>query len=121
MRLDLILHDEAEPEPGGGGADDHAAVIEGELPLDAYPHLAAVLLQFPGIKTTGAQHALVDALVLGQILRLAGNRPLPEIRGRADHRHAQVRTDTRRDHVFGERLTQPNTGVEPLRYDVGKP
>src|SRR5687768_1421731 len=98
MRLDLIFHDEAEPEPGGGGTDEHADVVEGEPPLDAHSHLATVLLQFPRIKTTSAQHPQVDALMLGQVLRFVRDRPRPEVRGRADYRHAQVWADPRRDH-----------------------
>src|SRR4051794_24028191 len=104
MCFDLILHDETEPEPSGGGADDHADVVEGELSLDAHPHLAAVLLQLPGIKTTGTQQTQVDALMFGQVLRSAENRPRLEICGRADHRHAQVWADPCRDHVLGKRL-----------------
>ena len=43
-----------------------------------------------------------------------------EVRRRADHRHAHVRTDAHRDHVFGHLLAETNAGVVALGDDVGQ-
>jgi hypothetical protein len=51
VRVDLILHDEAEPEPSGRSADNQPDVVKGKLPLDAHPYFPTVLLEFPGVKT----------------------------------------------------------------------
>src|SRR5271165_4207234 len=81
VRVGLILHDEAEPEPSGRRADDHPDVIEGKLPLDAHSHLPTALFQLPCVKATGAQKAEVDALVFGQVVRRARDRVPFEIGG----------------------------------------
>ena len=64
------------------------------------------------------RQAQVDAVVLDQILRRLRRRPLLEIRGRADDRHAHVRPDPHRDHVFGHLLATAHAGVVLLGHDV---
>ncbi|MNG01905.1 hypothetical protein D3C84_849040 [compost metagenome] len=66
------------------------------------------------------RHAQVDAIVRREVVwddRLG----MPgEIRRRAHHRHAHVRADAQGNHVLGHLRTQPHTGVETLRDDIGK-
>ncbi len=67
------------------------------------------------------REAQVDARMLNEILRRQRQTTLGEIRGRANHGGADVRSDAHGDHVLGHLLTPAHPGVETLRRDVGQP
>jgi hypothetical protein len=56
--------------------------------------------------------------VLDQFLRLLRFRPVSEIGGSADDRHARVEPDPYRNHVLGDLFAIPHAGIETLRDDI---
>ena len=68
-----------QPEAGKRGIDLLRCGTEGELPFDAHPDLAAVLVELPGIDIVMPGQAQIDAIVPEQILGFLRFRPVLEV------------------------------------------
>jgi len=72
------------------------------------------------IQPAGCRQSQIYAFMLSEILRRSRFRSRREVRWRPHDRHAHVRPDARGDHVLGDRLAEPHSGVETFRDNVGE-
>ena len=116
----LVVEDAGKTEPCCRSAQHHGDIVEHQLSIDANVEFSTPLLQFPCVEPAGCRQSQIYAFMLSQILRRSRSWIRREVRWRPHDRHAQVRPDAHGDHVLGDRLAEPHSGVETFRDNVGE-
>ncbi len=120
VRLHKAFRQISQAEACEPGLEHLAGGVEEQLALDPHLEFARALFELPGVQPAMGGQAQIDAVVLDQVLRLPRFRPVAEIRGSADHRHARIGPDAHGDHVLRHLLAVPHAGIETLRDDIGQ-
>jgi hypothetical protein len=109
---DLVVHHDGQAHAGEDGAPDQGHAVEDQPAGDADIGRLTVLLELPGVEAAEGRQAVVDAGVIGEVVRRSGGAVASQVVGRGDDDHAQVRADGDGDHVLAQPLAQTDTGVE---------
>jgi hypothetical protein len=103
-----------------GRIEHRVRIIEDELTARANVHFAAVLFKTPHEQAGPRRESKVDAVMTCQVLRQTWPFSIAEIAGRRHDCRSDIRTDPNRDHVLCHHLTQPDSGIELGRDNIGQ-